>query len=464
MTLFRLLVAEIRYRKLNFVLSLAAVVVAVMLFVAGPMLVDGYQQQTQSELSEWQERVAEAETLVQAAKAEMGKVESQTQAELARLADETRKAMLGMGFNLVIVPSGTNMSDFWAADFADRYMPQEYVDRLAKDRRLTLVTHLVATLQGKIEWEKQKVLLAGYLPETPQAHMGHQKPLGYDIRPGTALLGHELGRGRKEGEKITVLGREFTIARLLPELGSKEDISIAVNLSDAQALLDKPGRINQIMALECRCPNADLALIRRQLAGVLPQTQISEFRSIAVARAEQRALVEAKQKEILAGMQENLRQREQIFDERRQILDKMETSRTRMLEIIETLTDVVTPLVVLASAVWVGLLAMANVRQRRTEIGLLRALGKGSARIATLFLGKAVLTGAVGAVLGVLLGAWTARWLGTRALEVSADYFPLRLDILLCALLGAPLVSAVASYLPTLTALVQDPAVVLREP
>ena len=464
MTLFRLLVAEIRYRKLNFVLSLLAVVVAVMLFVAGPMLVDGYQQQTQSELSEWQERVGEAENLVEAAKAEMGKVQKQTAAELARLGDETRKTMLGMGFNLVIVPAGTNMSDFWAADFADRYMPQEYVGRLAKDRRLTLVTHLVATLQGRIEWENRKVLLVGYLPETPQAHLAAKKPMGYEVRPGTALLGHELGRGRKEGEKITVLGREFTIARLLPEQGSKEDISIAVHLGDAQALLRKPGQINQIMALDCQCPGANLALIRGQLARILPQTQISEFRSIAVARAEQRALVEAKQQEILAGMQENVRQREQIFAERRQVLEKMEASRFRVLGIIETLTDVVTPLVVLASAVWVGLLALANVRQRRTEIGLLRALGKGSGRIATLFLGKAVLTGAVGAVLGVLLGAGIARWLGTRALEVSADYFPLRLDILLCALGGAPLVSAVASYLPTLTALLEDPAVVLREP
>jgi hypothetical protein len=64
----------------------------------------------------------------------------------------------------------------------------------------------------------------------------------------------------------------------------------------------------------------------------------------------------------------------------------------------------------------------------------------------------------------VVLGVWAAQALGTRALEVTAECFPLRYDVLLAALLGAPLVSAVASYLPTLAALIQDPAVVLREP
>jgi len=43
---------------------------------------------------------------------------------------------------------------------------------------------------------------------------------------------------------------------------------------------------------------------------------------------------------------------------------------------------------VLAAAVWVGLLMLANVRERRIEIGILRALGKTSGMIAALFLGE----------------------------------------------------------------------------
>jgi putative ABC transport system permease protein len=111
------------------------------------------------------------------------------------------------------------------------------------------------------------------------------------------------------------------------------------------------------------------------------------------------------------------------------------------------------------------------VRERLAEIGVLRALGKSSARIAFLFLGKAVLLGLVGAVIGLLvgsavgflLGTETTRLLGFPPLYAAADHFNFPFQLLLFALIGAPLLSAVASYLPTLLAVTQDPAVVLRD-
>jgi len=422
MNTIKMLLAEIRYRKLNFLLSLFAVTVAVTLFVAGPVLVDGYGHQTQLLVSESREKTA---------------------AELNRLEDQTRKLMRDMGFNLMIVHRDTNMSDFWAEDFVTHDMPQEYVDHLAADQRLTMVTHLVATLQEKITWGNRKVLLVGYLPEATQSHMRKKKPMGYNVALGTAILGCELAVGRDLDQTINVLGRELRIARILPEKGSKEDITIAVHLEDAQAMLKRPGKVNQIMALGCRCAGANLAGIRKQLAEILPQTRVTEFQSIALARAEERSLVAAKQKRILADT---------------------EASRLEIQETLEALAGVITPVVVLASAIWVGLLALANVRERRTEIGLLRALGKGSGTIACLLLGKAVLLGVFGAGIGFFLGGWTAQLLGTRILEVSPDQFTVHFEMLLAALFGAPLLSALASYLPTLSALVQDPAVVLQDP
>jgi len=303
------------------------------------------------------------------------------------------------------------------------------------------VTHLVATLQEKIQWQNRKVLLVGYMPEVPQPHKpatafakrwGHQRtPMGYDVEPGTAVLGHELGIGKKPGDAIEVLGQEFQIEKILPEKGSKEDITIAMHLADVQQLLNKSGRINQILALGCQCVGARLPQVRKQLADVLPETRITEFRTIALARAEQREAVKE--------------------------------SRQKVQGTLETLAAVMTPVVVLASAVWVGLLALANVRQRRTEIGLLRALGKRSGQIGALFLGKAVLLGFLGAAVGIVLGVWIAQLLGVKALGVASDYFSVQYGVILAALVGAPLLSALASYLPTLAALLEDPAVVLRE-
>jgi len=463
MSTLRLLLAEIGYRKVNFLLSLVAVMIAVTLFVAGPMLVDAYQEETQNQIDQWLAQVGVLEEQVGTMRSGMAKVEADTAAEMAKLADQTRQLMRDIGFNLMITHRTANMSDFWASDFAAVDMPQEYVERLGTDPRLTLVAHLVATLQQRITWENRKVLLVGYLPEVSQADSGHRQPMGYQIEPGTVFLGYELGVGKKAGETIKVLDREFRIARVLREQGSKEDITIAMHLADAQTLLNKPKRINQIMALGCRCSSSSLPKIREQLKEILPETQITEFRSIAVARAEQRAVVEAKRKQILGEMQTALAEREKILAERKQILADMEASRDRVQRIIETLAEVLTPLVVLASAVWVGLLALANVRQRRSEIGLLRALGKGSWTIGSLLMSKAVLLGVLGGAAGFLAGTLLAQWLGQRAFEVSSDLFGIRFDMLLCAVLGAPLVSAMASYLPMLLALSQDPAVALRE-
>lgn len=420
MSTLKLLLAEIRYRKVNFLLSLFAITVAVALFVAGPLVIEGYRRQTN--------------------------------ALLARLEDKTRHYMRDMGFNLMIVHRETDMSDFWSDDFAKKTMPQEYVERLANDERLTKVTHLVATLQEKIEWQRRKVLLVGYLPETPQPHRAQTEfakrreqartqklPMGENIAPGTIHLGHELAAGRKEGETVEVLGKPFRLVRIVPERGSKEDITIKMRLSDAQSLLDKPGQINQILALECQCRAGDLPVIREQLEQVLPEAKVTEYQSMAVARAKQREEVKA--------------------------------NRQAQQRHLELFTSVSTSLVVLASAVWVGLLALLNVRERRTEIGLLRALGKGSTRIACLLLGKAVLLGLLGAVVGFLLGAGigfllgteTARSLGFNPLYSAADHFHFPYQLLVFALVGAPFLSALASYLPTLSAITQDPAVVLRD-
>jgi len=467
MSTFKLLLAEICYRKLNFVLSLLAVTIAVTLFVAGPVLVDGYGRQTQAELARLEARVAESYDRVT-------RSEKKAAEELAQLEDQTRQVMRDLGFNLSIVHRDTDIIDFLSTGISTVEMPDEYVKTLANDPSLTMVTHFVGTLRAEVEWEGRQVRLDGYLPEIPLPHKaatefakrwGHQRtPMGYEIEPGTVFLGHALGKGHKEGETTEVLGKQFTIAKILPEKGTTQDATLAMHLSDAQTLLNKPGLINQILALECRCAAADLPKIRAQLANALPKTHVVRDVSKAVARARQRAAVKEKVETIVARQKRDLQQRQKN-------LEATAARRAKMQANMETLASVVTVLAVLVSAVWVGLLALANVRERITEIGVLRALGKSSPRIASLFLGKAVLLGLAGAVLGYLLGTGigfllgteTTQWLGFKPLYAAADHFTFPHQMLLFALVGAPLLSALASYLPTLSALAQDPAVVLRD-
>jgi len=449
MTVWQMLWAEIRFRKLNFVLGVLAIAVAVALFVAGPVVVDAYSRQTQVELQALESRVTEAAGQVAAA-------EKNAAAELDALQDDTRKAMKGLGFNLLLVQRDTDIVQFLANRLPTIDMPQEYVDRLAADRRLTLITHLVATLRTKIAWEGRDVLLTGYLPETPQSHMKHDAPMGYVVEPGTVLLGHHLAKERQPGQTVSIRGREFRIAEILPEQGSEDDVQITLNLRDAQTLLEKPGQINMILALECRCGENALPEIRKQIQRTLPETQVVRDVSKAVARAKQREMVAQRNKQIIATQQATLAQQQQA-------VEVTAARRRNVQHLLTTLWGVITPLVVVVAAIWVGLLALLNVRERRAEIGLLRAIGKGSGMIATLLLGKAALSGLLGAVLGVAAGGGLALFLAQRSLEISSVGLLLPPKLFAAALGGAPLVAALASYLPTLVAVSQDPAIVLRE-
>jgi len=372
----RLLIREILHRKLNFLLGLLAVVAATALFVA--LLTMG--------------RASER---------------------------ETARIMRNMGFNLLILPKDTEMNDFWASDFASGAMPEQFVQRLlefAVAGKLS-ADHFVATLQKKVSWRNRKILLTGLLPE-----LGQKSPMGFLMKPGTAYVGFELAQslGIKRGEKITVLGKNFTVERCLGETGSKDDIRIYAHLHDVQVALGMQGEINSIQALGCRCRGDSLATIRKQLAEALPGTKVTEFRSIALARAETRKMVE----------------RHMAF---------------------------VVPLVLLVCAAWVGVLALMNVFDRETEIGILRALGVDSGRIAGLFLGKAAIVGLVGAAIGFVLGTALARHFGPEIFKITFTRIQPSYHLLAWALVVAPMITTLASFLPTVVAVTQDPAVTLTK-
>ncbi|NQU23189.1 MAG: ABC transporter permease [Candidatus Nealsonbacteria bacterium] len=485
MPTIKLLLCEIGYRKLNFALSLFAMMGAAVLFVVGPMLIEGYSQATETELEVLEDRVVESAGELALAEKEAAEAlklaEAEAAAELFQLEDQTRLIMIDLGFNLSVLHKDADTVEFLLTGRVTHAMPQDWIDTLAADPGLTMVTHLVATLNGEIEFDGKKVRLRGYRAETPQPHkpktkfaqkvMMKKTPMGYDIKPGTAQIGYALGQGRKVGETIEVDGRQYTIATILTEKGSVEDVTMAMHLSDAQELLDQPGVINQIMALECKCAMADLPKIRAQIGDALPETHVIRDMSKANARLSQRTMVRERHDRLIAQQQAEHRRiiaaQQKALEEREDALKHTGGQREKIQSLMGTLSAAITPLVVLVSAVWVGLLALSNVRERRVEIGILRAIGKGSGSIATLFLGKAVLLGLLGATIGCVAGVATVGWLVPRMLDVPTDFATSYLGnhylVPLLALLGAPLLAAAASYLPTLSALSQDPAVVLRD-
>lgn len=449
MSTTRLILAEIRFRAVNFLLCLLAVIIAAAMFITGPTLLGGYATDTQRELAGLQ---AEADQL----EAEMKKEQQETAATLAEMDKQTKRIMRDLGVNLRIVHRGTNLgnlyTDFVAVDF-----PEDYVQKLASAAQIETIVHLIATLQQKIKWRERTALVVGTLPVTSVAQRGENKEhMAVPVQPGTVYVGHELGVGLKAGETIEIEGQPFKVAQVMPEYGGLQDVQLVLDLHDAQRVLNKPGQINQIMALGCKCKGDRLSVIRKQLEEVLPDTTIKEDVPRAEAREKQRDLVEATRKQeedrVAASLARVVANR-----------DRQEASRIRQQQMLGSLVSITTPLVILTTALFVGLMTGMNVRERRAEIGVLRALGKSATHIAGLFLGKALLLGIVGGAIGCALGYLVAPWFGSAMLNLAADLFRVRPLLLLATVGCAPVVTVLASYWPTWTALQQDPAIVLMD-
>jgi hypothetical protein len=360
------------------------------------------------------------------------------------LQETYRKIGTKMGFNILILPKEQNLSDLYANDFASHFMPQWYVDTLARSKLLT-IQHLLPTLQQKVKWteEQRTIILVGTSGEVPLVFdASPKKPLRETVPPGHIILGYELhaGRGHSVGTKVRMLGRDFIVSDCYPERGSKDDITAWINLGEAQTMLDKKGLINGIMALECNCAMANVGMIRKEIEGILPQTQVIEFASQALARAESRRKAADYAAAALAQEQSN-RQR-------------MRNTRERFLSAISVA-------VMIVGGLCIGFLAFINMRDRRYEVGILRAVGLRTPAIVGLFIGRAVAAGLFGAMIGVICGLCAVA-AGIAGRGITAGVFTLVNPVAAAAvLIGAPFFAAVACWIPALLAATQDPADIL---
>ncbi len=338
---------------------------------------------------------------------------------------ETTRLMRNIGFNLRIIPKDTDIDKFWMRGFSESMMPEDYVYRLASQRGISYA-HLTAILQRKIVWRGKEAIMMGISPEISPP--GKQKPsMSFTVEQGTVYVGFELARALKlrKGDIVDIFDRTFTVEKCLPESGSDDDIRIYGHLRDVQDLLNVEGGINEIKALECLCLTGDsdkssLSILREQIAQVLPGAKVIRIQSIATARRRQRLMVE------------------------------------RYFAFI-------IPLVLIVCAAWIGVLAMVNVRERRQEIGIMRALGYGSGKIALLFLGKAAIVGTIGAVVGFGIGTALALSYGPDIFKVTAKMIEPLYGLLGWSLIAAPAFAALSSFIPSMVAVTQDPAITLRE-
>ncbi|MBI3830061.1 MAG: FtsX-like permease family protein [Planctomycetes bacterium] len=425
MSTITLVLREMLHRRLNFALGVLAVAAAAACLAGAMTRLEAHRLRSEEILAQRQAETAE---------------------RLKQMKGDVRKITLQLQFNITILAKEQNRKDFLINHYAEASMPEEYAAKLGQSD-LTAINHLEPSLTQKITWTEQNcpMILTGVRGEVPLRLVDAKKPFHQPVPKGSVALGQELARqaGVSPGGAVKILGREFKVAAVHDPRGNVDDVTAWVHLQEAQELLKKPGQINAMKAMNCECSLADLDKIPGKIEAILPGVQAildkppADVRTAALARAE---------------------------EESQAALAAEQAHRERIGQELEASAALVVPLVGAASAVWLAFLAFSNVRARREEIGILRALGVRGAKVLALFMLRAAVLGVLGGALGYALG-FAAGWWWSGAAESGVAFAAQRLfsaGCLALVLAGGPLLAALASWLPALAAAQRDPAELLR--
>lgn len=425
MKLWRLMAGEIGYRRTAFVLGCVSAAVAVGAVTVSTALLRGHDLRT--------ERLIELK-------------EARTREEMARMEDDYRVIMKRMGYNVMVLHREQDVAELYATGCPSVSMPEEYAERLAATGLQTL-NHLLPVLQRRVEWPEtgEKIMLTGVRGQMAlPGRKGGRSPIMAPVPEGSVALGNAIAARADvtAGEKVTLMGETFQVERVEAARGTADDMAVWVGLEKAQAWLGEPGRINGILALECVCHADSLGQIVEQVTGVLPDTQVFEFSSKVKGRAEARKrAAETRETALKAELEQRLRLR----GERRR------------------LTAAVRPLAVAGAGLWMLLLAYGNARDRRGEIGMLRAIGVREKQILAMFLGKAALMGTAGSVVGIAAGVAAGLAAAGAGLSGHDVLWLAGGAAMLPVFLMGPLLGCLATFWPAVRAARSDPAEVLGE-
>jgi putative ABC transport system permease protein len=243
------------------------------------------------------------------------------------------------------------------------------------------------------------------------------------------------------GDEILVengsLGKILTVTGILSS-GGPEDDAVVVPIEIAQKLARKVGQYRKLYVSALTKPEDDFA--RRDPRTMKPD----EFERWSCSPYVSSIAYSIKQ--VLPGA--DVRVIRRVAEGEGQIL-----TRVRML------LWLVTGVALLASALAVGASSAASVIERRTEIGLMKALGAGSATVGFLLAAEQLLLAFVGGGAGYALGILLARLLGERIFGAAPEP---SLIVLLVILGLAALVTLIGTAFPLRRASRYEPAPILR--
>jgi putative ABC transport system permease protein len=220
--------------------------------------------------------------------------------------------------------------------------------------------------------------------------------------------------------------------------GGPEDESVLVPLSTAQSLAGKPGEYRKLLVSALTKPEDDFA--RRDPKTMKPD-ELERWSCSPYVSSIAYSI-----KEVLPGT-----------DVR--VIRRVAEGEGTVLTRVRALLWMVTFAALLAAALAVGASAAASVIERRTEIGLMKALGAGSGTVGFLLAAEQLVLAFVGGGIGYSLGTLLARLVGQKIFGVAPAPSVLVLVAVLALAAG---VTLLGSAIPLRRASRFEPAPILR--
>jgi putative ABC transport system permease protein len=253
------------------------------------------------------------------------------------------------------------------------------------------------------------------------------------------LIGERLATklGKHAGDSIDVDGQAASISGIL-STGSVEDDQIVAPLVFAQRILGKPGAVRRVyVSALTKPPDA--------LSGRDPKTMTPEVYDRWYCSPYVESIAFQLQEAIPHSHAEQIRQVAQN--------EGMVLSRIKGLMLLVTLAAL------FASALAVSAAMATAIFERRTEVGLMKALGAGNLTVAAIFLGEATMLALIGGVVGFTGGSLLARQIGLSIFSSQISIQPVLFPIILAI---AVLVTFAGSAAAIRRAVKFDPAFALR--
>jgi putative ABC transport system permease protein len=350
-----------------------------------------------------------------------------------------------LGANILILPKSASVQDYYSSDIQEDVFPEEYVTRLAESD-LQGLDNISPKLSIPAELGGKRFTLTGILPRIEFQAKAAWQGAGVFARPqgcgGVDLLNmkapeetlvrkrviDDLGQDEmlvgadvaaslrtKPGDKLKVLGKDFSVIAVLPQTGTVDDSRVFTHLHTVQQLAGKGSVLHAIEVVGC-CNQISAGLVQK-INQLLPDAKVVTI--------------------------------SQVVDT--QIKTNRMMSRLSLLFLA---------IIAVVGGASIANYMYANVFERRREIGTLMALGAGSSVVLRIFLLKALLFGLAGGIGGYVLGTILAVALGPRIAGVGV--LPM-LWLMPLAIGFAVVVSLVASYFPARRASRLDPCTALQE-